>query len=240
MNISGISDAARASVLLSATSVTQPSVQARKAFEQAASRLDQQLQTTESRISTLGQIKSALSQVQSSAGTLAKTQASTSAAELRNGLQKLVDTYNTARAASTSAGPGSAQSPANDLQRQLSSDGMRADLEALGIRQQADGRLVFDSATLAAALKGNPSATNTIASRIGQEIAQGVNQTLSDAGRLNTALKNLNAQADTLESRQAAQQALAVAAQASTAQAGQRLNALTANGIANYQKIFSL
>ena len=240
MNISGISDAARASVLLSATSVTQPSVQARKAFEQASSRLDQQLQTTESRISTLGQIKSALSQVQSSAGTLAKTQASTSAAELRNGLQKLVDTYNTARAASTSAGPGSAQSPANDLQRQISSDGMRADLEALGIRQQADGRLVFDSATLAAALKDKPSATNTIASRIGQEIAQGVNQTLSDTGRLNTALKNLNAQADTLESRQAAQQALAVAAQASTAQAGQRLNALTANGIANYQKIFSL
>ena len=45
MNISGISDAARASVLLSTSSVTQPSASARKAFEQAASRLDQQLQT---------------------------------------------------------------------------------------------------------------------------------------------------------------------------------------------------
>ena len=62
-------------------------------------------------------------------------------------------------------------------------------------------------------------------------------RTLSDNSRLNIALKNLNTQAGNLESRQTAQQAMADAAQ----QAGLRLNsALTASGIASYQKIFSL
>ena len=57
----------------------------------------------------------------------------------------------------------------------------------------------------------------------------------------NIALKNLNTQAGNLESRQTAQQAMADAAQASAEQAGLRLNsALTASGIASYQKIFSL
>ena len=242
MNISGISDAARASVLLSTSSVTQPSASARKAFEQAASRLDQQLQTTEAKISTLGQVKSTLAQVQSSASALAKTtSATTSPNELRAGLQKLVDNYNAARAAGTAAGPGTGQSTSNDLQRALASDSTRTDLQALGVRQQADGRLVFDSATFAAAVKDNPSGTNTAANRIGREIAQVADRTLSDNSRLNIALKNLNTQAGNLESRQTAQQAMADAAKASAEQAGLRLNsALTASGIASYQKIFSL
>ncbi len=117
----------------------------------------------------------------------------------------------------------------------------RTDFQALGVRQQADGRLVFDSATFAAAVKDNPSGTNTAANRIGQEIAQVADRTLSDNSRLNIALKNLNTQAGNLESRQTAQQAMADAAQASAEQAGLRLNsALTASGIASYQKIFSL
>ena len=96
-------------------------------------------------------------------------------------------------------------------------------------------------ATFAAAVKDNPSGTNTAANRIGQEIAQVADRTLSDNSRLNIALKNLNTQAGNLESRQTAQQAMADAAQASAEQAGLRLNsALTASGIASYQKIFSL
>lgn len=236
MNIVSITNAQRANALLSPAQ-TDP---ARQAFAKAETRLGQQQQATEARISTLGQIKSAVSRVNDAAKSIATSTPATAPAETKKNLQALVTAYNDTQKASTKAGPGTAQAAANDLRRALSSDASRADLRALGITQNQGGTLTFDTKAFDAAQQANPAATQTAASRVAVTTQQTASQSLSDNGRLNSALNTLTAQANAQQARQTAQQNQATAAQQNMQQALAQLSPGQATGLVSYQRIFSL
>ena len=170
------------------------------------------------------------------------TYLSTTPAELKTSLQSFVKTYNDTLKAGNDSGPGTARNSVNNLRQAFSTDSARASLRQAGITQKSDGTLSFDSKAFDAAQQANPSTTLTAARQVGTVAEQTTTQTLSENGRLSTAMNALNARASALEARQAEQQNMANTAAQAMQQASATLTSTSASsaGISSYLRISRL
>ncbi|MBX9848411.1 MAG: flagellar filament capping protein FliD, partial [Rhodocyclaceae bacterium] len=128
---------------------------------------------------------------------------------------------------------------ANEVTRSLDRSNSKA-LSAIGITTNQDGTLSLDKQKFEQALQSAPQQVSDTLSAAGQQVEQSTSRQLQNTSNVNRSIGTLNTQVRNLESQQANQQNLIEIMRRSTEQANNRLNAISASGIASYQKIFNL
>jgi hypothetical protein len=229
MNVTGI---ANLYASLQTTSVSSGNKTTRS-FDQAASRLESELQSTQVKISSYGQVKAGFAGIEAAGQTLAKGD-KISAADTKKALQSLVDAYNQTRGAAAGTEPGYATNAANSLRRSVGSSGMNDELQALGITRGSDGSLALDTKKLDAALAADTGAVQKAAASLGGAMQSVATRALSENSGINRTLNSLNTQAAGLESRQSGIESL-IQLQKQTAS-----NYGASSGISSYLSIFKM
>lgn len=225
-----------------------------QAVQKPDARVEKQRDSVSVELSSVGKLKSSLSEAQAASRTLGDTKQPASDADVTKAATNFVRAFNSATrtARSTAAGQGTlaennqTRAAEGDLRRAISSDPTAASgLNQIGITQQGDGTLAIDTNKFNAALKANPDAARSALSAVGQQVDRTVTRELANSGNIGRPVNLLDNRARSPESQQAEQQALAAAAQ-QTQQSGAQTtslnNSLTAvtNGAAAYQRIFSI
>lgn len=231
-----------------------------RALNLASQRVEEKKQQTEVKLSSLGQVKSAVSNLEKRSEALTqlnqtsadpettpaeKQQAVRSAAEgfvtafnnARQTLDKAIKGEN--RSAGALADEGRTRITANELSRTLSSS-TQNELKAIGINVQQNGTLKLDSQKFAQAQQANPEQVSRTLAQAGQETERTTARQLGNNGNIERSINTLSRQVQALESEQETQRNLTAALQRATETASDRLNATNAAGIAAYQRIFNL
>lgn len=227
MNVTNLANLYRAQQTVSVSALDP----VQKAMKKGSARLEDLQQSTEVKLSSYGQVKAGFARIQDAGETLTKS-ASLSAANAKQALQSLVSAYNETRSVAAATAPGSASNAANSLRRTAASDGMRADLQTLGITRQNDGSLAIDAKKLDQALASNSTAVKEALSRVGGQFGQNASRALSENSGLNKTLNALATQNQQLQARENDYRNFANAQLAS--------GTGSFPGIADYQKIFSM
>lgn len=257
MNISDIASTLSATLTADAFSQTERARTANgndaitKALSQASERIGQQRESAQIQLSAFGQIKSAVAELQNSSKALTEGQNTDTTEEAKKAAQNFVNAFNTARTVANRAINGDGQTPgtlategrarvaANELSRSLDRSSSN-ELREIGITTNQSGTLSIDAQKFEQALQSDPQqVTETLASAGGQ-VEQATRRQLENNSNVNRSINNLNNQVRNLETQQTNQQNLIEMMQRSTEQANNRLNAISASGIAAYQKIFGL
>jgi hypothetical protein len=257
MNISDIANSMRASVILSGwtTSVTSTASTTAasidpitKAFEQADKRVQQQRDVTSTQLSSFGKLKSAFSEVQSTAKTLSNPKTGATDADISKAASDFVKAFNgalkSAQASQSQATSTqeitSARRAETDLRRVPGNDSsLSASLKVVGITQQADGSLAIDATKFQAATQANATNLRATVAKLGQQSQAVATRELADTGNLGSTLKALDTRARSLQSRQSEQKtALASFQQFASAQNATYGNN-AATGLAAYTSIYA-
>lgn len=238
MNISSIASFYPAQSLFRSEAASQVDP-VQKAFTNATERLQKARDVTTAQISAYGQVKSGFARVEDSGKALAATKATTGTEDLKKNLQGFVNAYNDARNAASRTDTGKAAVASRDLQRAVSTDSARTDMQALGITRSQDGSLKLDTKALESALQANPDAVRGAASRVGNVAQQTAKNALANNGSIGTSLNALNARDQSIAIRLAAQQKMFDASQQTVEQSTTRLSSSLA-AIGNYNRIFSM
>jgi flagellar capping protein FliD len=157
---------------------------------------------------------------------------------------------------------GRALVAASQLSRALDS-GSQEQLRQIGINRNQDGTLSLDQQRFQQALQNSPQQVSSSLATVGQQVQDATSQQLASNSQLSRGAATLSDRAQALATQQArieqavqqqkaaqeersqqdqtsAQQQAQQLASQQTTDAGNRLNAIAASGIAAYQRIFSL
>lgn len=217
----------------------------------ANDRLGRELQSTNVKLSSYGQIKSAFSGAQTaSAGLTASATSKTATnADIGKAAQAFVDAYNQARktvAAATTSTPkqtgalasdSRARSAERDLATSLTAGNSPANLKQAGITVNKDGTLSLDAKALQTALQSNSAQTKSALASVGQQVSGATSRELASTGNVGISVNKLTAQAQKLNTQQAALQQQTASLQSQLEKQNSVLNYATANGIAAYQNL---
>jgi flagellar capping protein FliD len=178
------------------------------ALAKARDRLVLQEQSTATSLSVLGKYKAALASLVSSAGALAKLDASSKPAAAQSALEAFVADYNAAVAgARQSAGAGSALGTSamlSDLRRVLTQRSNPPSLRSLGIVAQPDGSLKADAAALKSGLAAAGAEGLAALAQLGTAVGKLSAAGLSGSGRLSTAMSGLDGRLAALKKQETA------------------------------------
>lgn len=248
MNISSlVSQYTQLSQLQSAQKISSDPVA--KAYEQANSRVGQQLESTKVQLSAFGKIKGALSEVQTASTTLSDPKKTATTADIKKAVEGFVSSYNKTNSAVSTAIKGDGKQAGaladdsrarvadSDLRRTLSAGSNNADLKKIGITQNKDGSLSVDTKALDNALKSNSGQVlNTVAGVAGQ-VSKTASRELASSGNVGSSVSSLSSRSRTLETKLSTQQEQTAAAQRTVEQNMTRLNDAFASGVSAYQRM---
>ena len=210
------------------------------AFTKAAARIDSKIASTNVQVSAYGQVKSSVAQLQDAAKNLSSGKATT-LADVKKGVQSLVDAYNSARTATTAVtGTSTAASKAaTALNDTVTATANSSNLQKLGVTVAKDGSLSLNTKALEAAYQSSASSVQTAATSVGKALASTASDVLASKGTLSTTIDSLNTKVQTLETQRTNQQNAANSAlQQITKSIGGLNTALS--GAQSYLNIFSL
>lgn len=231
MNISDIQSSPTTSKALNTPSKTAAQESARlnplqQVIKQTHSKIQAEVDTTTTQLSSFGRLKSALSNTQIAAHALGSLPATASSADIKTAVQNFVSAFNTAmgsaKSTATAAGSAGASHSANragrDLGRALSSDLRTLDaLKKLGVSLNSQGELAIDSKKFEAAQKANPAGALATLGKIGRQVEKTAIQELAADGHVSGFMSSLQARASQLKTQQSSLTSLA---QGSTAAPG--------------------
>lgn len=258
MNINDISSAMRAGNLLSAignglagtanSSAAAGTDKVAKAFERADQRLQQQRDSTSAQVSSFGQLKSAVSDVQGAARALGTTTPTSSSTELARAADTFVKAFNggitAARASQTQAGASTeglgARRAEGDLRRSVGNGSLTAELQKIGISQQSDGTLKIDTTKFNAAAQSNSAGLRETLAKVGNKVQATATRELADTGSVGASLKSLNSRASSLQTRQTEQQSLVASLQKSANSQSNSFGNNAGSALAAYRSIYGL
>lgn len=185
-------------------------------LNKATQRIQAEVNTASTQLSSLGVFKSAVSQLQLSSKALGSLSSSTSASDVTKAAATLFNTFNDASTAAK-ASPAAAGA-SRDLQRALNASPALSDaMRKLGLGLQSDGTLQHDAKKFAAALKADPAGVTAALKTIGQQLNTVTTQELASDGKVNKALTSLTQRSSTLAAQQ---KALAAVLQSSSGNSG--------------------
>ena len=222
------------------------------ALGRASRRIDQQLESTRVQLSAYGQIKAGFAAVQTASKALSGIEQTASINEVKNVVMGFVDAYNkTAKTVSATTQSGGTQAGAlagdvrarvagNDLRRSAADDNTLAELKTVGIIQNKDGTLAFDTKTLENAYQTNPTQVLGALADIGGQIEKTAMRELARTGNVGSSVNALDNRSRNLEAQQTAQQNQMAAAQRLLDQQMARLNLNGAfvSGVEAYRRTF--
>lgn len=220
-----------------------------QAFQKADKRVQQQRDVVSVQLSSFGQLKSAVADMQLAARAVSDSKQTATDADIRKVANNFVKAFNTSvqTAKTATAAQGAladsnrARAVVSDLRRAVGNDATAAaDLKKIGITQQRDGTLAIDAKKFDAALKAEPEALRSALADIGQAVDRTATRELANNGNIGGAVNSLANRARDLENQQADQQAQAAAAQQLVNAASTGLNNSLNTGVLAYQRIFSI
>jgi len=240
-----------------------------RAFDAADQRIEQQRSSTQVSLSAYGQLRSSVDQLEKSSQALTENESTNTPEEARAVAQTFVDAYNKARITANNvtngesgalADDGRAVVAASQLSRALDSNSQEQ-LRQIGINRSQDGTLSIDQQRFQQALQNNPQQVGSALAAVGQQVQDATSQQLASGSQLSRGAATLSEKAKSLATQQAQVQEAAQQQQAAqeeqqdqtvtqqqaqqlaiqqAADTSSRLNAITASGIAAYQRVFSL
>lgn len=193
------------------TQATERSGGSVRGLQKAEQRIQAQVDSTSAQLSSLGKLKSTVSEVQSSARALANPPSTSKFDDTKAALTNLVAAFNTAvdrtstagNAANDAATRQSAGRVSQSLARAVTSD--KATLSALGnagISTNAQGKLSVDTAKLAAVQSSNPGSLKDTLGKLGRQVEQATTRELALDGSVGNPIAALNQRAFVLKSQQ--------------------------------------
>lgn len=208
------------------------------ALKKADARVQSQRDATGTQLSSLGKLKSAVSDVQLAAKAMGALTTSTTAADAKSAVSRYVTAFNaslaTAKATSTDMAAGDASTTTaavgarrvgSELGRSFASAGASDALRKAGFKQAADGTLTVDATRLDAALKADPAGVQAALAKLGQATDAVATKELASNGRIATPMAALNQRASKLKGQHDAMitmaQNLSVSTSASSTQSTQ-------------------
>ena len=187
-------------------------------LEKAEKRIQTQVDTTSTQLSSFGKLKSSVSGAQIAARTLGSLTSTTSSAAEKTAATNFVSAFNSAiqTAKATAAVPGETSAASNsaarvskDLLRTVGADAATMDaLKKVGFSVNTDGNLVLDAKKFDAAQKANPTGVRATLTKLGQQVDKTATKELAADGNVGTSLTSLNQRATLLKNQQSALTAL--------------------------------
>lgn len=173
-----------------------------------------QLTMSGMQLSSIGQLKSSVSNAQLSAKALGGLTAASSAEDVTSAASRFVEAFNLAikAAKSTATAPGTSLADTNgvgritaDLKRAVEAGGGGANtLKKMGIDVLADGTMTLNSTKFDAALKAGPSAMRSALSRLGNTVEKTAGAELGERGAVSSVLSSFNNRSNGLKAQQTA------------------------------------
>lgn len=192
-------------------------------LQKAEKRIQAQVDTTSTQLSSFGKLKSAVSDAQIAARTLGSLNSTASSAAEKTAATQFVSAFNSAinTAQSTAAVAGETTAASNsagrvgkDMLRAVGSDAATISaLKKIGFNVNADGNLVLDAKKFEAAQKADPAAVRTALTKLGQQVDKTASKELAADGNVGTSLSSLKQRSAVLKGQQSA---LASVAQTTT------------------------
>lgn len=227
MNINDIVNANTASKYLgtnaSAQSASSVNGATSAGLQKAEKRIQAQVDTTSTQLSSFGKLKSAVSDAQIAARALGSLSSTASSTAEKTAATQFVSAFNSAIktaqstaavAGETSAASNSAGRVGKDLLHAVGSDAATISaLKKIGFNLNADGNLVLDAKKFEAAQKADPAAVRATLTKLGQQVDKTATKELAADGNVGTSLSSLSQRSAVLKGQQSA---LASVAQTTT------------------------
>jgi hypothetical protein len=237
MTISQLSNTAlstTASATQTATQASNGTNAVAQAMKKADARLQSQVDTTGTQLSSLGKLKSAVADMQASAHALGGLTAASPAADVKAAASSFIAAFNTslgsAKAAASAMGT---RQVGGELARSVSANSANLDaLKKIGFKQLADGSLSLDAGKLDAALKADPAGVQAALGKLGQAADAVATKELATGGHVAAPLASLTQRAGALKTQQNALLAMVKQFDTSTATQG---SSYLASSIAAYK-----
>lgn len=231
MNISDILNSPAANKALNNKSKTATQETAnlsplQQVIKQTHSKIQAEVDTTTTQLSSFGRLKSALSNTQLAANALGSLSGTASSADIKKAVQNFVSAFNTSMdsAKTTATAPGSAgashsaNQAGRDLGRAISSDFRTQDaLKKLGVSMDSKGVLSIDNKKFEAEQKADPAGALATLGKIGRQVEKTAIQELAVDGHVNGFMNSLNVRASQLKMQQSSLTSLTQANKATTA-----------------------
>lgn len=246
MNISDFLRANAASKFLAVGKSAQTS-QVFRTSDQGLKKAEQRIQslvdTNSTQLSSFGKLKSAVSDAQIGARSLAGLSGSAKPADVKSAATNFVSAFNaalTAAKATTGAvGDAAAGQSANrvnkDLQRSAVADQQNlVILKKIGVTIATDGKLAIDTTKLGNAITANPNEVRDSLVKLGRQVELAATKELASDGDVGGPLSTLNQRSSVLKSQQTTLATLSSQSSANS-QSGSN-NSLLAYGLSVYQK----
>ncbi len=257
MNISDITSSLKATSLLNARTSASSSTSSTsstsldpmtRAFDQAGKRVQSQLDSTSTQLSSFGKLKSAFADVQTTAQALSKPKTGATDADISKSASDFVAAFNVAlKAAQSSQSQASsvkedtsARRTQTDLRQVLGKDNsLSTSLKQIGITQQADGSLALDTSKFQAASQADPTALRATVAKLGQQSQAVASRELSDTGNVGGTLKALDTRSRQLQTQQTNQQTVLASLQQNASTLSKQFGSSASNGVNAYSSIYS-
>lgn len=223
------------------TQATERSGGSVRGLLKAEQRIQAQLDTTSDQLSSLGKLKSAISEVQSTAAVVANLPATRKFDDVKAALGQLVTAFNTAtdrtnptaNAASDSATRESAGRAGQSMLRAVTADKTAlSTLGDAGISLNSQGKLSIDTVRLASAQASNPSGLRDSVVKLGRQLDKATTRELALDGSVGNPLAAANQRAFVLKSQQTT---LASLQQAGVKTTASSFSARFGSGLSGYQ-----
>lgn len=215
-------------VLKTSTSGTQTSTQtaeqkaalataklspASQAATKAGGRIQSQLDSTTAQLSAYGKLKSAVSDAQLAAKNLIALTPTSSAADVKTAVSKLISTFNAAitigKNTASTADSGGAKRVGNDLGRAIGGNHAVFDaMKKIGLQQLPDGTLSVDTAKFEAAQRANPSGVEATLEKLGTLVNKATTKELATGSTVAGSIEALNQRASLLKTQKNAMSTL--------------------------------
>jgi hypothetical protein len=207
-------------------------------MKKADARLQSQIELANTQLSAFGQLKSLMADLQTVTTGMNSVTATTSKADLKTAINRLVTSFNATLTQSRAGGTGgsaeavSAGQVGTDLRKSLTGNsGMLDALRKLGVKAQTSGLLTFDTTKLDAAFQAGPASVLATISSVGKAIEKVVTAELAGGGNVSGSMAALSKKATALKAQQSA--LLSAVKNVSTNQATQS-SAYVSYGLSKY------
>jgi flagellar capping protein FliD len=181
------------------------------ALGRADKRIQSQVDTTTTQLSSMGKLKSAVAGIQTASTNLENLGKDTTVASEKASVSSFVSAFNDAikTAKTTAETPGevlaanSAIRAGKDLQQSVGSDAKTLEsLKKLGITQNTDGTLSLDSKKFDAAQKADAAGTRETLTSIGKDVKSAAGRELANSGNVGLSMSYLSQRTNVLKAQQ--------------------------------------
>lgn len=187
------------------TSSTEKLSQLHPSLTKAATRIQGQLDTASSSLSTVGKLKASVSELQQSAQGLGALTEKSTAQEVRTALSRFVTSFNSMISSGklASSQGGQVDQLSRGMTRAMSADLSKIDtLRQMGVEKTSDGSLRLDASKFDTAYKAAPDELRASLVKLGQLADKAAGKELASGGRIADSMDTLKIRSGELKLQQ--------------------------------------